>query len=234
MAHCNAATPWQYKALLPTRRAVKVEWQSARLAPSPYVAHSVANMVLPTWRSPHEQAPTERRAMKIGLFYGSTTCYTEMAAEKIRALIGPELVDIHNIKDVSLRRMEDYEILILGISTWDFGELQEDWESRWEDIQDLHLEGRIVALFGLGDQLGYGEWYQDALGLLHDQLVPKGVKLVGYWPNEGYEFDASRALIDDGRHFVGLALDDANQYDQTESRIEQWVEQILSEIHELL
>ena len=39
---------------------------------------------------------------------------------------------------------------------------------------------------------------------------------------------------DDGRDFVGLALDDANQYDQTESRIEQWVDQILSEIHELL
>ncbi len=116
-------------------------------------------------------------------------------------------------------------ILILGISTWDFGELQEDWESRWEDIADLHLEGRIVALFGLGDQLGYGEWFQDALGMLHDQLVPKGVKLVGYWPNEGYEFDASKALIDDGRHFVGLALDDANQYDQTDPRIEQWVEQ---------
>ena len=135
--------------------------------------------------------------MKIGLFYGSTTCYTEMAAEKIRALIGPELVDLHNIKDV-------------------------------------HLEGRIIALSGMGDQLGYGEWYQDALGLLHDQLVPKGVRLVGYWPNEGYEFDASKALIDDGRHFVGLALDDANQYDQTESRIEQWVDQILNEIHELL
>ncbi len=38
---------------------------------------------------------------------------------------------------------------------------------------------------------------------------------------------------DDGRHFFGLALDDANQYDQTGSRIEQWVDQILSEIHEL-
>ena len=155
--------------------------------------------------------------MKIGLFYGSTTCYTEMAAEKIRALIGPELVDIHNIKDVPLVRMQEYDILILGISTWDFGELQEDWESRWEDIADVNLEGRIIALFGMGDQ-----------------LVPKGVKLVGYWPNEGYEFDASKALIDDGRHFVGLALDDANQYDQTESRIEQWVDQILGEIHELL
>jgi flavodoxin II len=172
--------------------------------------------------------------MKIGLFYGSTTCYTEMAAEKIRTLLGPELVDIHNIKDVPMVRMQDYEILILGISTWDFGELQEDWESSWDDIAGLDLEGRIIALFGMGDQLGYGDWYQDALGLLHDQLLPKGVKLVGYWPNDGYEFEASKALIDDGRYFVGLALDDANQYDQTDERLEQWVEQILNEIQELL
>lgn len=76
---------------------MKVKWQSARLAPSPYVAHRVANMAQPT--------ASKKRAMKIGLFYGSTTCYTEMAAEKIRALIDPELVDIHNIKDVSLCRM---------------------------------------------------------------------------------------------------------------------------------
>ena len=96
--------------------------------------------------------------MKIGLFYGSTTCYTEMAAEKIRALISPELVDLHNIKDVPLARMQEYDILILGISTWDFGELQEDWESRWEDIKDVPLEGRIIALFGMGDQLGASQF----------------------------------------------------------------------------
>jgi flavodoxin II len=37
--------------------------------------------------------------MNIGLFYGSSTCYTEMAAEKIRDIIGPELVTLHNLKD---------------------------------------------------------------------------------------------------------------------------------------
>ena len=35
--------------------------------------------------------------MKIGLFYGSSTCYTEMAAEKIRDFIGEELVTLHNL-----------------------------------------------------------------------------------------------------------------------------------------
>ena len=59
--------------------------------------------------------------MKIGLFYGSTTCYTEIAAEKIAHSLGEDIVDMFDIKDTLLSQMDDYDILILGISTWDFG-----------------------------------------------------------------------------------------------------------------
>lgn len=55
--------------------------------------------------------------MNMGLFYGSSTCYTEMAAEKIRDIIGPELVTLHNLKDDSPKLMEQYDVLILGIPT---------------------------------------------------------------------------------------------------------------------
>lgn len=58
--------------------------------------------------------------MKIGLFYGSSTCYTEMVAEKIRDILGEDLVDLHNLKDASPQLMEAYSILILGIPTWGF------------------------------------------------------------------------------------------------------------------
>ena len=92
--------------------------------------------------------------MKIGLFYGSTTCYTEMAAEKIRGIIGEDLVDIHNVKETPLSFMADYDLLLLGISTWDFGEIQEDWNELWEDIATTPMKGKVVALFGLGDQEG--------------------------------------------------------------------------------
>jgi len=117
--------------------------------------------------------------------------------------------------------------IIFGISTWDFGELQEDWESHWEEVHGLDLSGKTIALFGLGDQLGYGEWFQDALGMLHDAILPSGCKIVGYWPNEGYEFTASKALTEDKTQFVGLSLDDENQYDKTDARIEAWCEQLL-------
>ncbi|WP_166422740.1 flavodoxin FldB [Paraglaciecola sp. 20A4] len=173
-------------------------------------------------------------SFKIGLFYGSTTCYTEMAAEKIQTafnrLFDEHVVDIFNIKDVPLSQAEQFEVLIFGISTWDFGELQEDWESSWQDISQLNLKDKTVALFGLGDQLGYTQWFQDALGMLHDELVILECNIVGYWPNEGYEFEESKGLTKDGTHFVGLSLDDENQYDKTEQRIESWTEQLLLEL----
>jgi flavodoxin II len=49
--------------------------------------------------------------MNIGLFYGSSTCYTEMAAEKFD-IIGPELVTLHNLKDDAVALMEQYDVLI--------------------------------------------------------------------------------------------------------------------------
>lgn len=172
--------------------------------------------------------------MKIGLFYGSTTCYTEMTAEKIQAILGSKTVELHNLKETSLAQMLNYDILILGISTWDYGELQEDWESQWDDIATLDLSGKIVALYGLGDQIGYTDWFQDALGMLHEQVIAAGGYPIGYWPNQGYEFAKSKALTEDKSHFVGLSLDEDNQYQLTDERIAQWTEQINNEITEIL
>lgn len=174
---------------------------------------------------------------KIGLFYGSTTCFTEIAAEKIQAQFTPGLVDIFNIKDTPLAACHDYPIIIFGLSTWDFGEIQEDWESDWNDIQTLQLQGKIVALFGMGDQVGYTDWFQDALGMLHAELAAhkttQNCIRIGFWPNEGYEFAASKALIHDEEFFVGLALDEDSQYELSEERIQQWCEQLRMELAEL-
>ncbi len=78
--------------------------------------------------------------MNIGLFYGSSTCYTEMAAEKIRDIIGPELVTLHNLKDDSPALMSQYDVLILGIPPRDFGELQEHWAAVRDQLAPLTLE----------------------------------------------------------------------------------------------
>ncbi len=162
----------------------------------------------------------------IGLFYGSSTCYTEMAGEKIRATLGEDRVDLFNVADTPIITAHFYQYLIFGIPTWDYGELQEDWEEIWEDLDELDLTGKSVALYGLGDQIGYPEWFQDALGYLHSKLVVQGAQPCGYWPSEGYEFEASKALTDDQSQFVGLPLDDENEFHLSDERIRQWCAQI--------
>lgn len=165
----------------------------------------------------------------IGLFYGSSTCYTEMAGEKIRQAIGADKVDIFNIVDTPIVQAEFYDYLIFGIPTWDYGELQEHWEEIWEDIDLVNFNGRKVALYGLGDQIGYPEWFLDAMGYLHAKLVALGAIPCGYWPRAGYEFEASTALTPNGEFFVGLALDEENEFQLTQQRIESWCQQILGE-----
>lgn len=174
---------------------------------------------------------------RIGLFYGSTTCYSEIAAEKIQAQFPAGVVELHNIKDLPLQLSEQFEVIIFGLSTWDFGEIQEDWESHWSDIATLNLNDKIVALYGMGDQVGYTDWFQDALGMLHDELAShagtSSCIRIGFWPNQGYDFAASKALTSDGQFFVGLALDEDNQYELSEQRIEEWCAQLRAELAEL-
>ena len=158
----------------------------------------------------------------IGLFYGSSTCYTEMTAHKIRDYFGESAIDIHNIIDTPVSKMSDYQQLIMGIPTWDYGELQEDWENVWDDIDTIIFKNKTVALYGQGDQIGYPDWFLDAMGYLHNKILLAGATIVGYWPNTGYEFNESQALTEDKKHFVGLALDDEGQFELSEERINQW------------
>ena len=48
--------------------------------------------------------------------------------------------------------------------------------------------------------------------------------MVGEVSTEDYSFDDSEAVVD-GK-FVGLALDDVNEDDKTEGRIDAWLEEI--------
>ncbi len=165
----------------------------------------------------------------IALFYGSSTCYTEMAGEKIRTQLGEDLVDIFNITETPIITAQLYDYIILGIPTWDYGELQEDWEEIWDEINDVDFTGKKVAIYGLGDQIGYPEWFQDAMGYLHSKVISHGAIPCGYWPIDGYTYEASKALSPDGNYFVGLPLDDENEFDKSAERIARWCEQVRDE-----
>jgi flavodoxin I len=166
---------------------------------------------------------------KIGLFYGSTTGKTQSTAEMIRDEFGGEsvvtLYDVSEVKDGS--EFNDYQYLIIGCPTWDIGELQADWQGYYDELDSLSFSGKKIAYFGTGDQIGYSENFQDAMGILEEKLSQLGGQTVGNWSTDGYDFEASKA-IKNGK-FVGLALDEDNQGELTEKRIKQWVTQLKQE-----
>lgn len=166
---------------------------------------------------------------KIGLFYGSTTGKTEAAAEAIQdALGGEDVVALHEIIDVSESDFSNYDRLIIACPTWDIGGLQSDWEGFYDDdLDNIDFSGKKVAYFGTGDQVGYADNFQDAMGILEEKISSLGGQTVGHWSTEGYDHENSKA--DKGGKFVGLALDEDNQSDLTDERIEAWATQLKSE-----
>lgn len=161
---------------------------------------------------------------KIGLFWGSDTGNTEKVARMIEDLLGNDNVDLHDIANSSTEDIEKYELLIFGASTWYDGDLQSDWDAFFDNLDAIDFNGKTVALFGLGDQYDYAEYFIDGVGILYDKIIERGAKVIGEWSTEGYEYDVSKAERDGV--FVGLALDEDNQEDLTEERVKQWIDQI--------
>jgi len=165
------------------------------------------------------------------LIFGTDTGTTEEIGDKICAEFANVgcAVEMINVTDVSLDQLNKYDFIIMGIPTWDFGQIQSDWEEFWEDISEVDFSGKEVALYGLGDQFGYGDFFLDAMGMLHDVIVANGAKIVGHWSTEGYEFDASKAKIPEQDKFVGLAIDQDQQEELTSQRLNTWCQQIADE-----
>lgn len=158
---------------------------------------------------------------KIGLFYGSDTGTTEELVEKIKNSFTKE-VEIHNIAQASKEDLEQYEKLILASSTWGDGDLQTDWEDFEDNLNDIDFSNKTVALVGIGDQEGYEDTFCNALGHFYNYV--KDANIIGQTSTDGYEFEESTAVID-GK-FIGLVLDEDNQHELTDERIENWVKQI--------
>jgi flavodoxin I len=162
---------------------------------------------------------------QIGLFFGTQTGNTETLAEAIQSEFGGDgVVTIHDIADASPDDFADYPCLIIGCPTWNIGELQSDWEGFFDELDEIDFSGKQVAYFGAGDQVGYADNFQDAMGILAEKIASLGATTVGQWPTDGYEFDGSKA-VQNGK-FVGLALDEDNQPELTGDRIKTWVAQL--------
>ena len=148
--------------------------------------------------------------------YGSSTGTCQSIAETIASKLGVEAIDA----DVIAAN----DNLLLGTSTWGAGELQDDWYDGLNVLKAADLAGKTVAVFGCGDSESYSDTFCGAMAEIYNAAKDAGATLVGEVSTDGYTYDDSEAVVDD--KFVGLALDDVNEDDKTEGRIDAWLEAI--------
>ncbi|MEN9251121.1 MAG: flavodoxin [Thermostichales cyanobacterium BF3_bins_165] len=136
-------------------------------------------------------------------------------------------MDVINITDASPADFDRYAYIIIGCPMWNIGKLVTDRDVFFVNFDHMDLTGKKIAYFSPGDQVGYGDNFQDALGILAEKCAERGAINVGYRPTDGYDFCASKAVVNG--YFVGLALDEDHQPQLTKGRIQQWVAQLKQE-----
>lgn len=157
--------------------------------------------------------------------FGSSTGTCEGIANTIGQKLGAEVVSVSSL---TKEQAEAATNLILGTSTWGAGDMQDDWYDGLETLKGCDLSGKKIALFGCGDSASYSDTFCGGMREIYDGLQDKGATFIGAVSTDGYTFDDS-ASVEDGK-FIGLALDEDNESDKTEERIDAWIEQIKPEL----
>src|SRR4030042_1134452 len=146
---------------------------------------------------------------KIGIFYSFNTTKTGQAVKMLVEALGRENLELINAETVNEEQILSFDNMIFGVPTWFDGELPNYWDEFVPAIEDMDLKGKLIAIFGNGNQRDYGENFVDGIGILGKLLEERGARLVGETSIDGYEFEASKALRNNT--FMGLAIDQDTQ-----------------------
>lgn len=163
---------------------------------------------------------------KTCVIYGSSTGTCEDIAKRIASkLDNAEVVDAAKL---NVETIAAYDNLLLGTSTWGAGEMQDDWYDGVKALKAADLNGKTIALFGCGDSESYCDTFCGGMAELYKAVEGKGANFVGMVSADDYNFEDSEAVIDG--EFVGLALDEMNESDKTDERIDAWIESFKAQL----
>jgi flavodoxin I len=116
--------------------------------------------------------------MKTLMIYASMSGNTEAIADLIEECLTSEggQVDRMEALDADASEMLAYDSILLGAYTWGDGELPDEFLDIYDDMEDLNLSRKKMAVFGSGDR-AY-EHFCGAVDLLEQRIAEKGGELV--------------------------------------------------------
>lgn len=155
---------------------------------------------------------------KTGIFYGTSSGNTEDVAARIKNELGED-AELFDVGSASAQDVMNYNNIIFGASTWGAGDIQDDFETFLDNLQDVDLTGKNIAIFGLGDSASYSDTFANAIGHIYEVVGKYNV--VGGVSADDYDYEESISVLN-GK-FFGLAIDEDNESDKTDERIRNWV-----------
>ncbi|MDD2243866.1 MAG: flavodoxin [Dysgonamonadaceae bacterium] len=158
----------------------------------------------------------------IAILYGSSGGNTESVAKRLNEILDSS-ADLYDVANVKLDDIKAYPYYILGTSTTGIGDLQDDWEGFLPTFKKIDLTDKTIAIFALGDSGSFSSSFAQSMRILYDAVKDQAT-IIGEVDDEGYTYDESDAVID-GK-WVGLAIDEDNEYNLTEERLQGWAKKL--------
>jgi len=114
--------------------------------------------------------------MKTLILYGSSTGNTEQLAATLRDDLSDKglKAELKEVVEVNSELIKEQELLLLGCSTWGEGELQEDFEEFYDNLEEYSFQGKQFAVFGPGDEESYPDTFCAAIDILEEKLSGLG------------------------------------------------------------
>lgn len=164
---------------------------------------------------------------KTAIIYSPEGGSVNQVATKLEAAIGNDKVDLIPVAKVEKEGLNKYNQIIfvgstVGADHWSNKTIVNEWPGFFLEISDIGFEDKKVAIVGLGNSVLYPSHFADGMAYLYEELSEKNANIFGFVDAADYTFEDSEALDDEG-YFCGLALDEDNEEELTQGRIEKWI-----------
>lgn len=167
---------------------------------------------------------------KTALFYGPIGGSVNRVAKQLGEIIGVNKIVMHAVVDSTVEDIKKYDRVIflssaIGLDQWDMKEVKDDWDVFFPELDKMSFENIKVAVVGLGDHIKYPSHFVTSMATLGNKLIERGGTLIGAVDTEGYTFEDTDALNENGQ-FCGLPIDEDNEEELTTERLTNWVNNI--------
>ena len=121
--------------------------------------------------------------LTLDVYYGSQTGSCELLAEDLVAAARARGMapTMRSLDEAVIDELPSAERVLVITSTYGDGELpgesvglKPSWEEFMPQLAGVDLSGKVIALYGLGDQKKYPAVFVDAIGILHEALSDRG------------------------------------------------------------